>query len=157
METQQIVYNRSLSKICHIANIFYNFCNYLMKRRFLDTNVRLSRRELFQLVRNDKIYSKLPSKTTSFIVRLILHRWNKYFEIYDMTRNIRKMPVYRKKNGEFVVAFDYFDLLLINGFIYFPQKYKLRPVKMYIPYGKNLKIESSNLAFNSSYTFEVFD
>ena len=84
----------------------------------------------------------MPSQTAQQILKLLDKNWKSFFNsIKEWKEHPKKYqgrpkpPKYKKKNGEFIIIFTNQQCRIKNGYLFFPEKAKLSPIKTRI---KNL-------------------
>ncbi len=136
--TEQIQIKKSseLSKLCHLAKNLYNFANWYYRQDFFKLNNFLSYYDLDLILKHKEAYRNLPAQTSQQILKLIIMNWKSYFRAIkeykqDFTKFQRrpKIPGYKKKNGESIVIFTNQQCKIRNGYLYFPEKSGLEPIK----------------------------
>lgn len=158
--TEQIPLKKTpiLSYLCHLAKNLYNEANYFIRQRFFQTRNWLRFYDLNNLLHNSTNYQALPIQTAQQIILLLDRNWKSFFRaITDWKKHPDKyldrprLPHYKKKDGEFLVIFTNQQCKLREGFLIFPKKTNLEPVRTRItanlhqvrivPKGRNYVIE----------------
>lgn len=138
VERHIIVGDKAIEDICFKCARLYNFCNYYKRKVFFGEVQAFSEYELTGLLaeHNQEDYRALPAQTSQQIIKLLFKDWKSYFaSIKDWNRNPYKYlgkpkpPKYKRKNGFGVCIFTNQKVRLINGFIHFPKKANIRPLK----------------------------
>ncbi|MFX1258330.1 MAG: RNA-guided endonuclease InsQ/TnpB family protein [Promethearchaeota archaeon] len=157
-ELIQIPHSKELSEVCHLAKNLYNLANWYFRQDFFRLSNILSYYNLDFTLKYKEAYKKLPSQTSQQILKYVSRNWKSYFKANkDYKINPRKykrrprIPNYKKKNGENVVIFTNQQCRIKEGYLHFPKKANLNPVKTriqqklkevrIIPLGANYKIE----------------
>jgi putative transposase len=88
------------------------------------------------MLKDKDAYKKLPSQTTQQILRLVDKNWKSFFNsLKNWKAQPRKYqgrpkpPKYKKKNGEFVSIFTNQQCRIKEGYLYFPEKVVISPIK----------------------------
>jgi putative transposase len=91
------------------------------------------------MLKNKEAYQKLPSQTAQQILRLVDRNWKSFFNSLKKWRvqprkyqSRPRPPKYKKKNGEFVLIFTNQQCRIKEGYLYFPEKVAISPIKMRI-------------------------
>ncbi len=157
-EIIQIPYSKELSNLCHKAKNLYNLANWYFRQDFFHLSNILSYYDLDFVLKHKEAYRNLPSQTSQQILKYVSRNWKAYFKANkDYKRNPHKyktrpqIPKYKKKNGESIVIFTNQQCRIKEGFLYFPKRVNLTPIKTRIqcklkevrivPLGINYKIE----------------
>jgi len=88
------------------------------------------------MLKNKETYKKLPSQTAQQILILLDKNWKSFFnsvkewkEHPEKYKGRPRPPKYKKKNGEFIVIFTNQQCRIKNGYLHFPEKTNLSPIK----------------------------
>jgi len=94
---------------------------------------------LYALVRNTDAYRNLPAQTAQQVLRLIDQNWKSFFKAIKDWRDRPKkyrgkpnLPRYKPKAGESIVIFTNKQCRIKEGFLFFPRKTQLGPIKIRI-------------------------
>ena len=133
-----------LSKLCHLAKNLHNLANWYVRQDFFKLNNILNYYDLDYILKNKQAYRKLPSQTSQQILKLVTRNWKSYFRAvksykvnYKKFKNKPRIPQYKKKNGESIVIFTNQQCRIKEGYLNFPKRVNLKPVKTRIK--ENLK------------------
>ncbi len=136
--TEQIQIKKALeiSKLCHFAKNLYNLANWYFRQDFFNLNNFLSYYDLDFILKNKEAYKILPSQTSQQILKIMIRNWKSYFKaLREYKRDFKKfkkkprIPGYKKKNGESIVIFTNQQCKIKEGYLYFPKKVNLEPIK----------------------------
>ena len=136
--TEQIQFKKTiqLSYLCHLAKNLYNLANYYVRQEFFYLDHWLRYYDLWYMLKEKEPYKKLPSQTAQQILKIVDKNWKSFFHaLKDWKRHSEtylgrpKPPNYKKKNGEFMIIFTNQQCKIKEGYLYFPKKTKLLPVK----------------------------
>lgn len=135
-EIIQVKKSKELSKVCHIAKNLYNLANWYFRQDFFNLNNFLSYYDLDFILNDKEVYKNLPSQTSQQILKLIDKNWKSYFKaLREYKQDFKKfkkkprIPGYKKKNGESIVIFTNQQCKIKEGYLYFPKKVNLEPIK----------------------------
>ncbi len=135
-EIIQVKKSSELSRLCHLAKNLYNLANWYFRQDFFNLNNFLSYYDLDFILKNRKAYQKLPSQTSQQILKVVIRNWKSYFKaLREYKRDFKKfkkkpkIPGYKKKNGESIVIFTNQQCKIKEGYLYFPKRVNLEPVK----------------------------
>jgi len=88
------------------------------------------------MLKDKEAYQKLPSQTAQQILRLVDKNWKSFFNSLKKWRAQPRMnqgrprpPKYKKKNGEFLLIFTNQQCRSKEGYLYFPEKVAITPIK----------------------------
>jgi putative transposase len=92
--------------------------------------------DLYNILKTTKAYQNLPAQTAQQVLRLLDHNWKTFFiTIKDLHAHPEKyvgsprIPRYKPKNGESIVIFTNQQCRIRDGFLVFPKKAQLPPIK----------------------------
>ncbi|MBN1803209.1 MAG: transposase [Candidatus Lokiarchaeota archaeon] len=133
---------RQLSRACHAAKNLYNLVNYYVRQGFFSLNEWWRYEDLWRALKNSDAYKALPSQTSQQVLRIVDKNWKSFFRALKewKARPERfggrpRPPKYKEKNGEFVVFFTNQQCRIKHGFLRFPKRSGLPPVKTRIKEG----------------------
>ncbi len=129
-------YIQKLSKICRFTKNLYNLANYYVRQEFIKNRLWLRYYDLYKLLKETIDYKNLPSQTAQQTLRLLEKNWKSFFRaIKDWKKHPEKylsrpkLPKYKKKNGEHIAIFTNQQCKIKDGFLIFPKKADLLPIK----------------------------
>jgi len=124
------------SYLCYLSKNLYNLANYYVRQEFFYLGNWLRYYDLWYILKDKKPYKKLPSQTAQQILKLLDKNWKSFFNsIKEWKEHPKKYqgrpkpPKYKKKNGEFIIIFTNQQCRIKDGYLYFPEKAKLPPIK----------------------------
>ncbi len=130
---------KKLDYICFISKNLYNYSNYLIKKEFEETGHYLYYHKLEHLLRTTKHenYIELPNNSSQQILLNIHRSYQSFFKALKAWKNDKtkfegcpRPPKYKHKTkGRNVVPFTYAQVRIKNGYLKFPKKTKLNPLK----------------------------
>jgi len=126
LKTNKQIPKQHLSYLCHIAKNLYNEANYQIRQNFLKKKTWIRYNELYQKIKSSENYKLLPAQTSQQVLRLLDKNWKKDPEKFSSRPRI---PKYKRKDGEFVVIFTNQQCKIKNGWIHFPKKSRLSPIR----------------------------
>ena len=115
----------------------YNKANYVVRQTFFDTGKWLRYGQIDKLAKQElwEEYKKLPAATSQQTLRLLEKNWKSFFnsiKTYKTNGSLGKpkLPKYKHKTkGRCAIIFTNQQAKLKDGFIHFPKKVELKPVK----------------------------
>ncbi len=126
----------NISCLCHLSKNIYNLANYYVRQEFFYLGNWLRYYDLWYMLKDKEAYKKLPSQTAQQILRLVDKNWKSFFNSLKEWRaqpkpyqNRPKPPKYKKKNGEFVSIFTNQQCRIKEGYLYFPKRVAIFPIK----------------------------
>jgi len=135
-ETIQVKHSQELSELCHLAKNLYNLANWYFRQDFFNLNNFLSYYDLDFILKNKQAYQNLPSQTSQQILKYVNRNWKSYFKAlkeykkdFKKFKRKPKIPKYKKKNGESVVIFTNQQCKIKHGYLHFPKRVHLKPIK----------------------------
>jgi len=162
VERHIIVKSKEMDRICFLSKNLYNYVNFILRQAHLKKfdqipeyqhlikSFKIKDNEYFkikefdlekELAKNKQIdYISLPPQTSQQIIKKLYKNWKSF---YGLLRNrsklneIPKIPKYKDKGGKNVVIFTNQNARLKeDGYIYFPEKSNLNPIKTNIQKGQ---------------------
>ena len=136
--TEQIQIKRvaHFSSLCHLSKNLYNVANYYIRQEFFYLGNWVRYYDLWYMLKDKEVYQKLPSQTSQQILRLVDKNWKSFFNSLNKWRTQPKNyqgrprpPKYKKKNGEFMLIFTNQQCRIKEGYLHFPEKVAISPVK----------------------------
>jgi len=114
----------------------YNLANYYVRQELFYLGNWLRYYDLWYILKDKETYKKLPSQTAQQILILLDKNWKSFFNSIKEWKEHQKKyqgrprpPKYKKKNGEFVVILTNQQCRIKNGYLHFPKKANLFPIK----------------------------
>ncbi|MFX1364679.1 MAG: RNA-guided endonuclease InsQ/TnpB family protein [Promethearchaeota archaeon] len=162
IEVIQVDYSSELSNLCHLAKNLYNLANWYVRQQFFNLNNFLTYYDLDFILKNKDAYRILPSQTSQQILKYITRNWKSYFRgLEEYKRNFKKfkkgpkIPRYKKKNGESIIIFTNQQCKIKNGYLYFPKRVDLEPIKTRITERlKEVRIVSLGVKYKIELVYE---
>jgi len=88
------------------------------------------------MLKDKDVYQKLPSQTSQQILRVVDKNWKSFFKFLKIWgaqprkyQGRPRPPKYKKKNGEFTLIFTNQQCRIEEGYLYFPEKVAISPIK----------------------------
>jgi len=143
--------NKNMSHLCHLSKNLYNEANYLIRQEFINNRNYIGYNDLDKMLNGSgtqpsENYKLLPSGTAQYTLKLLDRAWRGFFKaIKDWRKNpekyktMPKLPKYKKKGGEHIAGFTNIMVRIKDGYLYFPKKTNLSPVKTRLPDDTNLR------------------
>jgi putative transposase len=136
--TEQIQLKKTaqLSLLCHSSKNLYNLANYYVRQELFYLGDWLRYHDLWYMLKHKEAYRKLPSQTAQQVLRVVDKNWKSFFNSCKEWRECPgkfqgrpRPPKYKKKAGEFIVLFTNQQCRIKEGFLYFPEKAGISPIK----------------------------
>lgn len=135
VERHIIIGNKYLDRLCFLSKNLYNYANYMIRQEFTKSGKLLSEYGLTALLAKEKQmdYTSLPAKTSQQVVALLFKNWKSFFKLCkckDKLNGKPKPPKYKHKTkGRNIVVFTYQQCKLKDGYIHFPKKVNIQPLR----------------------------
>ena len=144
------VNHNRFEELTHLSKNLYNYTNYLMRQHFFETSKMLNEYELTTLLAKEKQidYISMPSAQSSQqTIKLLFKNWKSYFNALNKYKinpkgflGRPKLPKYKAKEGHNIIVFTNQNCIIKNGYIHFPKKAKILPIKTKVSSLKQLRI-----------------
>ncbi|MCP6718671.1 MAG: transposase [Patescibacteria group bacterium] len=125
-----------MSKVCHLAKNLYNLANWYIRQDLFNLNNILTYYDLDFILKHKQAYQNLPSQTAQQILKYVNRNWKSYFKALKEYKQNRKkfkknprIPGYKRKNGESVVIFTNQQCKIKQGYLHFPNRVNINPIK----------------------------
>ncbi len=135
-ERIQIRKTPALSLLCHRAKNLYNLANFYVRQELFHLESVLTYYDLNFMLRRLPAYQLLPAQTAQQVLRQVAGNWQAFFAAKrtyqkDPSRflGIPHPPRYKPKGGENLAIFTNQQCRVIEGWLYFPRKSGLDPIR----------------------------
>ena len=135
VERHIIIGNEQLDRLCFLSKNLYNYVNYLVRQEFTKNGKMPSEYELTTLLTWEKQvdYVALQAQTSQQVVALLFKNWKSFFKLCKCKDKLKarpKLPKYKHKTkGRNIVVFTSQQCKLKDGYIYFPKKANIQPLR----------------------------
>ena len=143
----------------------YNQVNYYIKKHYEETGKFLRYNDLEKIFRTQEYelteydnYHKLPNNTSQQIMMVIDRSYTSFFKFIRKWKKNKKSlsgcphsPKYKKKNGRNVLIFTQNQVKLKKGYVHFPKKMNIVPIKTNVDNIKQVRI----IPNKNKYTVEI--
>lgn len=135
IERHIVITDKNLDNLCFLSKNLYNYCNYLIRQEFINNHKMLSEYDLTTKLAKEKQvdYIALPAQSSQQIIKLLFKNWKSFFKVCKVKDKLNgrpKMPKYKDKTkGRNIVVFTSQQCKLKNGFIHFPKRANIAPLK----------------------------
>ena len=135
IERHIVINDKNLDNLCFLSKNLYNYCNFLIRQEFINNNKLLSEYELTTQLAEEKQtdYIALPAQTSQQVIKLLFKNWKSFFKLCKVKSKLNgkpKLPKYKDKTkGRNIVIFTNQQCKLKNGYVYFPKKTNIKPIK----------------------------
>lgn len=146
IERHIVIGDKNLDNLCFLSKNLYNYCNYLIRQEFINNHKILSEYELTTQLAEEKQtdYIALPAQTSQQVIKLLFKNWKSFFKLCKVKSKLNgkpKLPKYKDKiKGRNIVIFTNQQCKLKNGYIYFPKKTNIEPIKTKVDNIKQVRI-----------------
>lgn len=129
---------KQIDELCFQSKNLYNYANYLVRQEFIKNRKWIRYNQLDKIIskENRELYSTIPNNTSQQILMLLDRNWKSFFQSIKLYMKQRekflgrpKLPKYKDKKGRNLLVFTSNQFKLKAGFIHFPKKCKLEPIK----------------------------
>ena len=151
----------SIDNLCFKSKNLYNYANYTIKQFYEVNKKYLNYNAIEKLLRVEMqhgTYFALPNNSSQQILMILDKNWKSFFAALHSFKRDRskfegcpKSPKYKKKDGRNLIVFTINQAKLKNGFIHFPKKANLKPIKTNVTNFQQVRI----IPKNSYYVIEV--
>ncbi len=135
-ERIQVKKSPALSSLCHRAKNLYNLANYNVRQELFIVGDVLTYYDLCFMLRGQPAYQALPAQTAQQVLRQVATAWHSFFAACRAYRQDQgkfhgapRPPRYKPRNGESLAAFTSQQCHVRDGWLHFPKKAGLRPVR----------------------------
>lgn len=138
VERHIIVSSPDMEHLCFLSKNLYNVSNFYLRRRFITSGRVIGANQLINIFTrlNQVDYRALPAQTSQQVIKLLEKNWKAFFRATkDFKKNPNKylgkpkFPKYKEKSGKNIIIFTNQQLVLKDGYIYFPKKANIVPLK----------------------------
>ena len=139
VERHIIMQSETLNELTHLSKNLYNYANYQIRQYFFKTGKMLGEFDLtLELARENQFdYRAMPTaQSAQQTIKLLFKNWKSFFKsIEGYKLNPKKylgrpkLPKYLKKDGHNILIFTNQNCRLKDGYIHFPKKSKIEPLK----------------------------
>lgn len=150
-----------LGHVCHLSKNLCNEANYIVRQEFFDNGRWIRYNELYNKLKTSENYKELPAKTAQQTLKLVDRNWSSFFQSMkgwnqnpDKFLGKPKPPKYKKKDGEHLLVFTNQQCKIRAGYLRFPKKVGIEPVKTRLDDNTNLK-EVRVIPKGVGYVFEI--
>ncbi len=125
-----------LSEACHASKNLYNLANYYVRQGFFCLDEWWRYEDLWHALKECNAYKALSSQTSQQVLKLVDKNLKAFFQAMKAWKfhperfaGRPRPPKYKEKDGEFVVVFTNQQCRIKGGFLCFPKRSRLPPVK----------------------------
>ena len=170
VERHIILNDKNLDELTHLSKNLYNYTNYILRQVYIQKFDNLDediRKLIKSFEYNNKTYYKideydlttylikinqidfraLPTHTSQQIIKSLYKNWKSFYKTIksywqnkDKFTGVPKLPKYKKKDGHYIVIFTVCQAKLKEGFICFPKRTKIEPLKTKVNNIKQVRI-----------------
>ena len=152
----------ALSHLCHLAKNLYNAANFEFRQFFFNLGEFVNYYDLQVMLQHAECYKALPAQTSQQISALVIKNWKSYFAARKEYRiHPEKFsahphpPHYKEKYGESIATFTNQNTRFKSGYIYFPKKANLPPIKTRIPQYQQIRIIPQGIGYACEIIYNV--
>lgn len=139
VRTEQIwlSYNNTNSELCHYAKNLWNEANYYIRQEFIFNKKWIRYNTLAGIFKTSENYIAIGAQTGQQVLKVLDRSWKSFFKaIKDWTNHPEKylgrpkLVNYKPKDGEFMLIFTNQQVKIKNGYVTFPKKLNIEPIKI---------------------------
>jgi len=157
-ERHIIFKSKILDNISLLSKNLYNRANYLIRQCYFETDEILDYIEIEDLLKQEDYYKELPAQTAQQVLKLLDRNWKSFFsslkeykKISKKFKAIPKIPGYKRDKN--IVIFTNQQIKYKNGYIHFPKKSFLKPLKTLITFKDIQQVRI--IPYSTCYVIEV--
>ncbi len=134
-ERHIILNSKKIDDICFLSKNLYNLANYYIRQEFINNKKWLRYLDIYKIVKDTVDYKVLPAQTAQQILKLLDKNWVSFFKnikFYKKNGSLGKprLPKYKHKTkGRNITVFTNQQISIKKGFINFPKRSNLEPLK----------------------------
>ena len=135
-ERIQVRKTPALCLLCHRAKNLYNLSNFYVRQELFHLGNVLTYFDLDFMLRKQQAYQVLPAQTAQQVLRQVAGDWRSYFAACRVYRKdpwkflgAPRPPRYKPAGGESVATFTKQQCQITGGWVRFPRKAELPPVR----------------------------
>jgi putative transposase len=135
VERHIIIGDKNLDNLCFLSKNLYNYANYIIRQAFINKEQIPSEYEITKMLAKEKQvdYIALPAQTSQQVIKLLYKNWKSFFlscKAKDKLKASPRIPKYKHKTkGRNVVVFTNQQCKIKDGYIHFPKKANIPPLK----------------------------
>ena len=147
VEIKQLKFSPEIDNLCFLSKNLYNYVNYLVREIYFYNSKHPTIKKKFptayelvtQLSKENQVdYRQLPAQTSQQIIMLLMKNWKSFFaalRAYNKSSTSftgrPKLPKYKDKvKGRNVLIFTNQQVTIKDGFLHFPKKTNLQPLRV---------------------------
>ena len=121
--------NKKISFLCHLSKNLYNEGNFHIRQEYFKNKNWIRYNNLYHLLKHSGNYQQLPAKTAQHTLKILDRNWKSFFNATSEWEKDRskfktkpRIPNYKLKKGEFLLAFSNQQVKIKSGSLQFPKK-----------------------------------
>lgn len=136
---RHIIKDKRLDELTFLSKNLYNYTNYCIRQSFIKSGLMPSEYDLTgKFAKREQVdYKGMPSaQSAQQTVKLLFKNWKSFFKANkEYNKNPSKfkarpkMPRYKEKHGKNIVVFTAQNAKIKDGFVHFPKKANIEPIK----------------------------
>jgi len=167
VERHIFVKNKKFDELTYLSKNLYNYANFVVRQSFIKTGKLPREYDLTGKFakRNQVDYKSMPSaQSAQQTIKLLFKNWKSFFKANkEYNKNPSKfkarpkMPSYKdSKKGKNIVIFTAQNVKLKDGYIHFPKKANIKPLKTKITsHVKQVRITPQATCFICEVVYEI--
>ena len=136
-----------LKSLCRAANALYNEANFQFRQFFFLLGEVKTNYDLNYILKGYPCYRALPAQTNQQVLRQVVQDWRNFFasckakrESPAIFRGPVRPPGYKPRGGQCVATFTNQNTRLKGGWIHFPKKCGIPPVRTRVPAYQQVRV-----------------
>ncbi len=161
--TEQIwvEYNDILSQLCHFSKNLWNEANYQVRQELFAGNRIPQYCNLAGNLKTSDNFKSLNAQTAQQILRVLSKSWKAFFKsLKEFSNHPDKflgrpnVPVYKPKDGEFILIFTNQQVKIEDGYLKFPKNLGIDDIKTRLEDDTNIR-EARIIPKGTGYVLEI--
>jgi len=164
VERHILVKSEKFEELTYLSKNLYNYTNYVIRQSFINSGKLPSEYDLTGKFakRGQPDYKAMPSaQSAQQVIKLLFKNWKSFFKANKAYNNNPskfkarpKMPTYKKRDGHNIIIFTAQNTKIKDGYIHFPKKAKIDPIKTKVSTLKQVRIIPQSTCFVVEIVFE---
>lgn len=147
-ERQIVTNDTQIDDLCFRSKNLYNYANYLIRQEFIVNKKWIQYNKLDTILKTHEAYMALPAQSAQQTLRLLDKNWKSFFKAIKAWKKdpsnfcgMPRLPNYKNKTtGRNIVVFTNQQVKVKDGYIRFPKKANVAPIKTSIDKFKQVRI-----------------
>ena len=122
--------NNVLSEYCHLSKNLWNEANYIVRQEFINNGKWIKYNQLAGSLKESDNYKGLNAQTAQQVLKVLDRSWKSFFRAIKVWKKnpskflgMPRLPLYKKKDGEFILIFTNQQVKVKDNILLFPKRY----------------------------------